>query len=138
MTIEQAIAAHLASDATIVSYVAARIYQDEREEGTALPAISFFEIPGGESLQSIDNASVGLAFKTFQINVYAAKPSTANTLRELVRLRFQNHSGIMGGAGGIPVSCLHSGESGGLDPNDVSRTIVRSVDFEFQYQQSQS
>jgi hypothetical protein len=138
VTIFEAIKAHLDAQVGITALVSTRIYQGEREQSSALPAISFDEIPGGDSWQDLSDGSVGLAFGVFQFNCYSNTTKQAAQLRELVRLAFQNHSpGLMGGASGVRVfGCIYSGNSGGFEP--VTWKAVRSVDFEIQYTEATS
>lgn len=139
MTIEEAVNTHILTSAAIYALVGPRVYQGEREQGSALPAISF-SIVAGESMESIDAGPEGLAFTTFQFNAYATTAKQAAAIRELLRLRFQTHRGaIMGGVGGVFVGgCLFSGLSEGFDPNDANRVYVRSIDFEIQHEQAVS
>lgn len=135
MNIEAAIQSKLA---TAVASKTTRIYQGAREEGSALPAVTWDWLPGGGSEQGLDGAPLGLAAGVIQFDAIAATAAAAAEIRELIRLAFQTHDGgLMGGASGVRVyGCLFQGSSGGYEPD--TGAYVRSIDIEFQYQQSQS
>ena len=133
MTIEESIHAHLSAQAAITALVGTRIYQGAREQGSALPAISFSEVDG-ESYQDMTAGSVGLARATYQFDCHAGTTKQAAALRELVRLAMQNHINSPLSASGVQTwACLFTGTSGGYDPE--TGAIVRSVDFELLFAQ---
>ena len=138
MTIQEAIYNALAADSDITELVSTRIYQTEREQGEGLPAVVFEDIAGGECLEDMTSGCIGLAKTLFQIDSYSETSKQAAQIREYVRLLFQNHrTAIMGGAGGVHVwACYFEGTSAGFEPG--TRTFVRSIDFEFHYQQATS
>jgi hypothetical protein len=135
MTIETAIQSKLVA---AVASKTPRVYQGAREQGSALPAVSWDWIPGGESFQDMTAGSVGLAEGTVQFDAYAETTKEAAAIRELIRLAFQNHiNAKMGGTSGVQVwACIFSGMSGGYEPE--TNVIVRSINFDIHYQQAQS
>jgi len=126
VTIEAAIQSHLVN---AVASKTSRVYQGERPQGSAIPAVSWDWIEGGESYQDMTAGSVGLAGISAQFNAFAATTAAAAEIRELIRLAFQNHiNAKMGGVSGVQVwACLYEGISGGFEPD--TNVIVRSVDF---------
>ncbi len=142
MTIEEALVAHAVADAAIAAVVGTRVYSGERDQGAGLPAVAINEV-SGESYQDMTSGSVGLAVRTFQFDCYGATTKAAVELRELVRVRYQNHINALMGASGSPLSggvqvwaCIHAGEMGGYEFE--TDNVVRSVVFDVHYQQPQS
>ena len=138
MTIDEALYAHLAADSSITAVVSTRIHNGAREQGGALPAISFSAI-SGESEQDITGAPVGLGGVTVQFDCYGATSKAASALRELVRLSFQGHTAgsLMGGESGLRVfGCWVEGMSAGYDPDTDDE--VRSIDFDIEFNEATS
>ncbi len=136
MTIDEVLYTHLSTDSSITDVVSTRIHNGAREQGGALPAISFSEI-SGESEQDVTGASVGLGKTLFQIDCYAATSKAASALRELVRLSLQGHAAGSLMAGGLYVyGCWVEGMSGGYDPDTGDE--VRSIDFEIEFNEATS
>ena len=134
--VHDAIYQKLTGTAAITAIVGSKIHQVEREQGEEPPSIVFDEI-SGESDESISDGSVGLAITTFQFDCHASTVEAATSLRDLVRLAFQNHHGLMGSGPGVFVfGCQFSGLSSGFDPD--TGTYVRSVDFDVHHEQAQS
>jgi hypothetical protein len=135
MTIETAIQTKLVA---VVASKTPRVYQGAREQGSALPAVSWDWLPGGESFQDMTTGSVGLAEGTVQFDAYAETTKEASAIRELIRLAFQNHiNAKMGGSSGVQVwGCLAGPKISGYEPE--TNIIVRSIQFEIHYAESQS
>lgn len=138
MTIEEAIQAHLVA---AVASKTALVFQGAREQGSAIPAVTWDWLPGGESLQDMSSGPLGVAMQTVQIDAIASTAKEAAAIRELIRLAFQNHSNANMGASGSPLSggvkvwgCFFSGSSSGFEPE--TSNYVRSIDFEIHHKQA--
>lgn len=113
----------------VESAVGLRISPEPIEQGTRLPAISYFVIDSesGEDLQG----AVGVAHTRIQIDVYAAKRIQANQIADEIRKAIQGFRGRMGGVfvhGVSAGSAARDSTDAPTDGSDVHR-YLRSRDY---------
>jgi hypothetical protein len=96
MTLEQALVARLVAAATSAS---SRVYPVALQEGSALPAISYWRVSTVRDYKH--GAASGLVQARMQVDCWAATYSAVKTLAAQVVTSLSGYSGTMGGVGGV-------------------------------------
>lgn len=118
MTIEEALVAHLASDAAVAASVSDRIYPAVLPQKPGYPAIVYHRVSGPRE-HSQDGPS-GLAHARFQLDCIDGTFRGARELGAAVRLALDGFSGTMGGGDGVPVGAVFIEDEDG-DYDDTLR-----------------
>ena len=128
MTADQMIGYTLRQTSAVTAITSTRVYHGMRPEGTDVPCINFFRMPGGDRKNGMDQ-------QYYSINCRAVTASTALNLATIVIDTFHGTSGrgMKGDVSGFSVisSSLQSG--GGLIFEPDGETYNSPVDIKVVY-----
>lgn len=106
MTLLEAIHVYLSSKTALTALVSTRIYRVIRPQGSELPALAYRKVSGSDELYQSGTSTLGQTRIGF--TCWAADPSQAEAIRDVIRDVLQNYSGtITSGAESVVVVRSH-------------------------------
>jgi len=128
MTADQMIGYTLRQTSAVTAITSTRVYHGMRPEGTTVPCINFFRMPGGVRKDGMDS-------QYYSINCRAVTSSTALTLASAVIDAFHGTSGrgMKGDVSGFSVISSSLQFGGGLIFDPDGETYNSPVDIQVVY-----
>ena len=128
MTADQMIGYTLRQTSAVTAITSTRVYHAMRPEGTVVPCINFFRMPGGGRKDGMD-------VQYYSINCRAVTASTALTLASVVIDTFHGTSGrgMKGDVSGFSVISSSLQTGGGLIFDPDGETYNSPVDIQVVY-----
>lgn len=108
MTIEEALYAHLTSDANVTALMSTRLYPGRLPQDPTYPAARYSRVTGPRAHGH--DGPHSLAWPRFQFDCFGTTYAQAKALLNAIRVSLDGFSGVLGGSGGVAVGgiiCLN-------------------------------
>lgn len=136
MTIQEALYSYLSGYSAITTYTSNRIYPMNLPQVPKYPAITY-TIISEEEVDTFEQPSTMIG-PIFQFDCLATSNSTARALATVLRTRFKNLSGMIGGTAGVTVAGVEKISSIDSQFTDADGRIIAhvvSADYQIWYQE---